>query len=394
MKKILFVILLHIFYICSFAQEWGYIYKEDAFENYDWNIKYTIRKGAEVYNFGKDEVKRIIEEDSYLKYDWLIYPVYRDKKYTQKRYKDYCFFYEDKLEFYSSNDVLVEGSDTLPQDIIFSPGSFGFIPICYNEVIQSDNPKKKIEELIPNYTGLNGVKEIDGYEYWWEERRFLDAFEVRFSNVIFSIDLPTGGTAPFLVTKIIKKNNFYVLKLYPDKGYDYWMNFIFKGTPFENFPVPLDNNGQITLILEITPSTLKLYNQNNEFICELMKVSNEWLQEFPDFLVTEKLTENLKPIDLTQQTAKATSSANVAKNKLMTVKENLKLRSGEATSTQVLAVMQAGTKVKILELGKAESIDGINSNWVKVEVQKGAKDREGKPIKSGTVGWCYGGYLE
>ena len=78
----------------------------------------------------------------------------------------------------------------------------------------------------------------------------------------------------------------------------------------------------------------------------------------------------------------------------MTVRENLKLRSGEATSTQVLTVMSAGTKVKILELGKTETIDGISSNWVKVEVQKGAKDREGKPIKQGTVGWCYGGYLE
>ena len=78
----------------------------------------------------------------------------------------------------------------------------------------------------------------------------------------------------------------------------------------------------------------------------------------------------------------------------MTVSENLKLRSGEVTSTQVLSVMSAGTKVKILELGKAETRDGINSNWVKIEVQKGAKDREGKPIKSGTVGWCYGGYLE
>ena len=86
--------------------------------------------------------------------------------------------------------------------------------------------------------------------------------------------------------------------------------------------------------------------------------------------------------------------ANVAPNKTMTARENLKLRSGEATSTQVLAVMQAGTKVKILELGKAEAIDGISSNWVKVEVQKGAKDRDGKPIKGGTVGWCYGGYLE
>ena len=77
----------------------------------------------------------------------------------------------------------------------------------------------------------------------------------------------------------------------------------------------------------------------------------------------------------------------------MTVSENLKLRSAEATSTQVLTVMQAGTKVKILELGKSETIDGINSNWVKVEVQSGAKDRDGKPIKAGTIGWCFGGYL-
>ncbi len=78
----------------------------------------------------------------------------------------------------------------------------------------------------------------------------------------------------------------------------------------------------------------------------------------------------------------------------MLVNENLKLRSGEAISTQVLVVMQAGTKVKILELGKAETIDGISSNWVKIEVQAGAKDRDGKPIKAGTIGWCYSGYLE
>ena len=94
------------------------------------------------------------------------------------------------------------------------------------------------------------------------------------------------------------------------------------------------------------------------------------------------------------QAQKATSSTNVAPNKTMTVRENLKLRSGEDTSTQVLAVMSAGAKVRILELGKAETIDGIPSNWVKVEVQQGAKDRDGKAIKAGTVGWCFGGYME
>ena len=94
------------------------------------------------------------------------------------------------------------------------------------------------------------------------------------------------------------------------------------------------------------------------------------------------------------QTVKATPSTNVAQNKTMTVTENLKLRSGEATTSDVITVMSAGTKVKILELGKAENIDGINSNWVKVEVQAGAKDRDGKTITKGTVGWCFGGYLK
>ena len=90
----------------------------------------------------------------------------------------------------------------------------------------------------------------------------------------------------------------------------------------------------------------------------------------------------------------STSTTNVTSNKTMTVSENLKLRSGEATTSEVITVMSAGTKVKILELGKAENIDGINSNWVKVEVQSDAKDREGNTISRGTVGWCYGGYLK
>ena len=93
------------------------------------------------------------------------------------------------------------------------------------------------------------------------------------------------------------------------------------------------------------------------------------------------------------QTSNTNLSTNVTKNKIMLVTENLKLRSGEATSTQVLAVMQAGTKVKILELGKAETIDGITSNWVKVEIISG-NDRDGNKLKVGMIGWCYGDYLE
>ena len=55
--------------------------------------------------------------------------------------------------------------------------------------------------------------------------------------------------------------------------------------------------------------------------------------------------------------------------------------------------MQADTYVRILSLGKEETIDGITDNWVEVELQTGARNLEGDVI-TGTVGWCFGGYLK
>lgn len=91
--------------------------------------------------------------------------------------------------------------------------------------------------------------------------------------------------------------------------------------------------------------------------------------------------------------APSSYATNVNVNKTMVVKENLKLRSAEATTSTVLNVMAVGTKVKVLDLGKSETIDGINSNWVKVEIISG-KDRDGNNLKAGMTGWCYGGYLQ
>ena len=74
--------------------------------------------------------------------------------------------------------------------------------------------------------------------------------------------------------------------------------------------------------------------------------------------------------------------------------DNLSLRSEGSVSASVITTMKKGTKVKVLKLGNTETIDGMNSNWVQVEVLSGAKDQKGKKIKVGTIGWCYGGYLE
>ena len=80
-------------------------------------------------------------------------------------------------------------------------------------------------------------------------------------------------------------------------------------------------------------------------------------------------------------------------NGVYRAQDNLRLRVNENTSGEIITTMKAGTDVKILSLGKEETIDGITDNWVEVELQTGARNLEGDVI-TGTVGWCFGGYLE
>ena len=73
--------------------------------------------------------------------------------------------------------------------------------------------------------------------------------------------------------------------------------------------------------------------------------------------------------------------------------DNLRLRSSGSTVGKPVVTIGKGTQVKVLVVGAEQTIDNLISNWVQVEVQTGAKDRDGKPIAAGTTGWVFGGYL-
>ncbi|MBQ1662339.1 MAG: SH3 domain-containing protein, partial [Treponema sp.] len=73
---------------------------------------------------------------------------------------------------------------------------------------------------------------------------------------------------------------------------------------------------------------------------------------------------------------------------------NLRLRSSENTDSSIITTMNAHTKVKILRIGRTDESEGVESNWVLVEILPGGKDRDGKRIPDGTAGWCFGGFLE
>ena len=114
-------------------------------------------------------------------------------------------------------------------------------------------------------------------------------------------------------------------------------------------------------------------------------IENTWDPDYREEWYKNHSTDN------SSQTA---SSATIVIDQQMSCIDNLSLRSEGSVSASVITTMKKGTKVKVLKLGNAETIDGITSNWVQVEVLSGAKDQKGKKIKAGTIGWCYGGYLE
>ena len=243
-----------------------------------------------------------------------------------------------------------------------------------------------------------------GYERYQKEKTefdysYLENFEELSSSYFFNSLIhfyDFFNFCSFYIENIEREDSFYKVKAQVCDWYIEDFKYKYTTGDFINLKIAIDGDYLFIFLDDVIFATYVLVDSNT-------------LTELEAFMKTEKCNYSKvtwpRHADgscdydgskkaVTVQTAKATPSTNVAPNKTMSVKENLKLRSAEATTSDVLTVMSAGTKVKILALGKAENIDGISSNWVKVEVQSGAKDRDGQTIRAGTVGWCYGGYLK
>lgn len=72
--------------------------------------------------------------------------------------------------------------------------------------------------------------------------------------------------------------------------------------------------------------------------------------------------------------------------------DNLKVRENEGLNGKALFTLKKDSRIFVLEIGKKEKIDGIDSNWVKIVTDK-SLDKDGKEIEQGKEGWCFGGYL-
>lgn len=297
--------------------------------------------------------------------------------------------------YISSSDVIIEGQAKCPSDLINEI----WIPEYYYKIINTNDKTllEKFEKYYADYDKWRYFTDWDNDDWFAEQRTLM----LDFGNSFFIINgfNSFNGALNFVINKISDNKLYTTCTLSRSNRYEYQLPKTIQDDFLNNqtyiFTYKMDGD---YLYLKYEDKTLVFCRSNIELLRQIKDLYLEKINNISKVIYpchsdgSCDFDESKTTVAI--QTANAIASTNVSKNKTMFVNENLKLRSGEATSTQVLSVMSAGTKVKILELGKAETIDGISSNWVKVEVQKGAKDRDGNPIKAGTVGWCYGGYLK
>jgi hypothetical protein len=325
----------------------------------------------------------------------------------------------DNKEFYFNLDAFeIVGSDKLPgikydESYEYKRQSVEMIASYYFDILKKNNISA-IHEYEPFWKDNEYITPVEHFsDYYSAHRRFVISNTRLFDNKRDchpnSKEIYRVGLDYYSLIKEIKKinGNLYTIKVFcREDRFDSSTNFI------DEF-VDLYKNDENTFYLEYDGDYVKIaLNEKSNVIGTYVIITSDTKEHINKQLnnIACGYKADLSNITWPRhadgtcdydgskktasvQTAKVTPSTNVVPNKTLTVSENLKLRSAEATTSEVITVMSAGTKVKILELGKEESIDGINSNWVKVEVLSGAKDRDGNTISRGTVGWCYGGYL-
>ena len=369
MKKNIIYILLFFFSLNTYSLNFktiidSSVYETDGiFNYYSGEIK-------------KDEIVKISKAKIYYGVsDWKysVEIIYKNKEYIMN------------LE----NLTPAETQNVLKEEIsLYSNNEYNWFPVSGFDLLKSQN-RNLLLKIQPK--GLKKYQnEKTEFDYEWYDI-LSNTVPSYFFNSIFSISI-FFNKCSFLIKDIKKVENYYQID---SQVYDWFM---------PDLNINYSKGDSVTLKLSLDGDYLTVHCEN-QLLGQFARTNHSTKKEIEALL--KKNTFDLSKVkwprhadgtcdyeDVSSIKTVSTPSTNVAKNKTMLVNENLKLRSGEATTSEVLTVMSAGTKVKILELGKSEIIDGISSNWVKVEVQSGAKDRDGRTIRAGTVGWCYGGYLK
>ena len=313
-------------------------------------------------------------------------------------------YYEyKKNKFITPKNIKIANSDIFPNymlyDVTVTDDNPRWIPIWYFDALQKRN-RNIILDAEPKRTEWDA--DI-APSVWYMDIPQVASIVLTNLGFMFYTPLYVKNTG-FLFGEVKEKSkNTYEVIAYPaiqdtDERISWEPNK-------ENFP-HLQDGKPVRFLFEVNGKTMKIYNADNNKICfDLIQMDARWAKLYEKFVQTNKIPVGLSlPEEYLHKTcssinkqsidAPESSLSIVTVNKRYRASDNLRLRSSGSTAGKPVVTIGKGTQVKVLAIGAEETIDGITSNWVQVEVQADAKDRDGKAIAAETTGWCFGGYLE
>ena len=267
----------------------------------------------------------------------------------------------------------------------------------YFDVLQSKerNTVNKFTAKLHNrsYFDIDGSWEV----IWYSQ----DIFEIETLKIYDgnSTDLENAiviGNSHYFITTSIQTicNTIFLLNCYKTKYNEDDFSTI-NWDPVRIFFINADN---YKLLLSIDGDYIHVYYDaisEKKHICSFCKMNDVTLNEFKSVIFNN--TCDLSRVTWPRHadgSCDYETTVTLQQGKHYRASDNLRLRSSGSTAGKPVVTIGKGTQVKVLAVGAEETIDGITGNWVQVEVQAGAKDRDGKPIDAGTTDWVFGGYLE
>ena len=286
---------------------------------------------------------------------------------------------DNKSYYYALDDVVIENADKLPRmgkdkDIKYPRESLYMIPSYYYDVLKARN-YEKIFEYEPYWL----ISDDNTYD--WTDH--FNPCYLTLTNT-YGVIVYKDKSVSFLITNVTRTaENLYRIKIYVNE----------KHKSYEGYDPRFYDGANI--YLKYDGDYVDVYINSFDDKIDTFVISSHNVQEALRYTTYEYYDE-IKDITWPRHadgTCDYETAVRLQSGKGYRASDNLRLRSSGSTAGKPVVTIGKGTQVKVLGIGTEQTIDGITSNWVQVEVLAGAKDRDGKAIAAGTRGWCFGGYL-
>ena len=287
---------------------------------------------------------------------------------------------DNKSYYYALDDVVIENADKLPRmgkdkDIKYPRESLYMIPSYYYDVLKARN-YEKIFEYEPYWL----ISDDNTYD--WTDH--FNPCYLTLTNT-YGVIVYKDKSVSFLITNVTRTaENLYRIKIYVNE----------KHKSYEGYDPRFYDGANIYLKYDGDYVDVYINSLNDKI--DTFVISSYNVREALRYTTYEYYDE-IKDITWPRHadgTCDYETTVRLQSGKRYRASDNLRLRSSGSTAGKPVVTIGKGTQVKVLAVGAEQTIDNLISNWVQVEVQTGAKDRDGKPIAAGTTGWVFGGYLE